>query len=66
MCKIMALIALLAAAAADAAEDRVIARVGGFTLHFAGASVFATTADGQFQKEIDERDYAFLRAPFGI
>jgi hypothetical protein len=38
----------------------------GFSLHFVADVVFASTAEGQFEKKVREQDYAYLKAPLGI
>ena len=39
---------------------------GDLHLQFVGGAVFTWTDKGQFQKEIREEDYAFLKKPAGI
>src|SRR4051812_26197851 len=43
----------------------IIVQLTGFSLHFAGDVVFASTTNGQFEKKIREQDYAYLKAPLG-
>ena len=44
----------------------VIVHAPGITLHFVADTVFASTDQGQFQKELRHEDYAFLEAAIGI
>jgi hypothetical protein len=44
----------------------VLVHAGDLHLQFINTTVFAFTAGGQYQKEIREEDYAFLKAKVGI
>ena len=44
----------------------VIVHAPGITLHFLADTVFASTDQGQFQKQVRHEDYAFLEAAIGI
>jgi hypothetical protein len=44
----------------------VLVYAGDLRLQFVDTAVFALTKRGQFQKEIKEHDYAFLRRAAGI
>jgi hypothetical protein len=44
----------------------IVVHAGKLHLQFVGGAVFTWTDKGQFQKEIREEDYAFLKKPAGI
>jgi len=44
----------------------IVVHAGKLSLQFVNGAVFTWTDKGQFQKEIREEDYAFLKNPAGI
>jgi hypothetical protein len=44
----------------------IVVHAGKLSLQFVGTAVFTWTDKGQFQKDIREEDYAFLKKPAGI